>query len=304
MSKIVDLFFAARPLLHLPIWSVYLVALHYHLQLSGRAFHWWHLAAPVGVSLLAAGAYYINQIYDCESDRINQKLGFLQGRMITPNQMWLMAFVCLITPLPLAYVYSKPIFWIFVQLLLFAFVYSMPPLRLKDRPLGGLLANSYCFGFLISLTIMPDLNVHNAGLLGWDLPFYFLLAVGSVHIMTTLPDREGDRLTGKRTLAVAFGPNLSRLAALLLMAASAIVAWRSGFALPTYISIFSAWWIVVAMLLRNGRLDLLAAKLPILLLTILAGYFYPFYLLFIVALIFACRVYYFKRFGIIYPRLA
>jgi hypothetical protein len=36
----------------------------------------------------------------------------------------------------------------------------------------------------------------------------------------------------------------------------------------------------------------------------LAGYFFPVYFLFIVALLIATRIYYRKRFDVIYPRLA
>jgi hypothetical protein len=45
-----------------------------------------------------------------------------------------------------------------------------------------------------------------------------------------------------------------------------------------------------------------AAKLPLLLLTLLAGFFYPGYFLFVVALLFGTRIYYRRRFHIAYPR--
>ncbi len=33
-----DLIFAARPMFHLPGWSIFLVSLHYHHQISGDSF--------------------------------------------------------------------------------------------------------------------------------------------------------------------------------------------------------------------------------------------------------------------------
>ena len=78
MKPAADFFFAARPMLHLPIWSVYLVSLHYHNQLSGSKFDLSDLAMLCLLSLMAAAAYYLNQIHDYDSDKINRKLGCMQ----------------------------------------------------------------------------------------------------------------------------------------------------------------------------------------------------------------------------------
>ena len=48
----------------------------------------------------------------------------------------------------------------------------------------------------------------------------------------------------------------------------------------------------------------MAAKMPLLALTLLAGYYYPVYLGFVVALLVGTRTYYHRRFGVIYPELA
>ena len=52
-----------------------------------------------------------------------------------------------------------------------------------------------------------------------------------------------------------------------------------------------------------AQLVLLAAKLPVLLLTLLAGCYYPIYPAFIVALKIVYRIYYWRRFGVVYPVL-
>jgi len=85
--KLLDLFFAARPMLHLPIWSIYLVSLFYHHQLSHEHFGWANVGLFIGLSLLASGAYFLNQIYDYDSDRINRKLGFLHLGFLTKIEM-------------------------------------------------------------------------------------------------------------------------------------------------------------------------------------------------------------------------
>jgi hypothetical protein len=175
---------------------------------------------------------------------------------------------------------------------------------LKDRPLAGLFANAYGYGFLIPFAVMPEINVNNAGLLGWDNPFYFFCAVGAVYVMTTLSDIRGDAATGKCTVAVVFGRTRSYLLAVMLLGWGCWFGWSSEHFLLAAIAGVSLGTTVIAIFVRSERFDLFATKLPILLLTILAGWWYPFYLLFMVALIAGTRLYYKRRFGMIYPRLA
>jgi 4-hydroxybenzoate polyprenyltransferase len=257
-----------------------------------------------GLSFSAAGAYYINQIYDFETDRINRKVGFLQSGIVGYGDLMKMYILLSVLSFVIGAMVSPVTFAIFLILFVLGYFYSAPPLRLKDRAVGGLLANAVGFGFLISFSSMPEINFHNAGLLGWDNPFYFTLTVGSVYLLTTLPDKKGDALAGKRTMGVVLPQLLVLVIALIFMLVSAYVAFYSHHVVLVYLSLISSAAIVAAMLIRNTGMILLASKLPILLLSLLAGYFFWGYLLFIVAIIFSARVYYKKRFGIIYPKLA
>lgn len=301
--KLLDFVFAARPMLHLPIWSIYLVSLFYHRQLSGDSFRWSDAGMLACLSLLASGAYYLNQMYDQDSDKINRKLGFLQMGLLTERElMGAYVFVSLIA-VGWALLCSFFTLIIFLQFFVLGYAYSAPPLRLKDRPVAGLVVNAYTFGFLVPFTVMPQLTFHNTGLLGWDNPIYFFLAVASIYLLTTLPDREGDRATGKRTVAVLVNPRAVKLLAFLLMLLAAYVASRSQRDLLTLMSLVSAFPVLLALFFEGQKYELFAAKFPIFLLTVLAGYFYPGYLLFIVVLVILSRIYYKRRFNQIYPRL-
>jgi 4-hydroxybenzoate polyprenyltransferase len=182
--KLLDFVFAARPMLHLPIWSIYLVALFYHRKLSGGNFQWSDVGMLACLSLLASGAYYLNQVYDYDSDKINRKLGFLQVGLLNKKELMAAYLVVSVAAIGSAFFYSFLILVIVLQLFVFGYVYSTPPLRLKDRPFPGLLANAYTFGFLVPFTVMPQLNLHNAGRLGWDKPIYFFLAVAAADYPT------------------------------------------------------------------------------------------------------------------------
>ncbi len=298
-----DFFFAARPLLHIPIWSIYLVCLRYHQRLSGESFAPTDLFMLGSLSLLTAGAYYINQVHDVQSDTINRKLGFIAGNYVSVRSAMVMYLVLSAVPLVAAVFVSLFPLFLFAQIVVLGNLYSAPPFRLKDRPLGGLLVNAYGIGFLIPLTVMPEINQHNAGLLGWDNPFYFFFAVGGIYLLTTIADREGDRLTGKRTLSVLWpAPVVKTLAGVLLLA-SVFVAFESGHMLLVYISVLSVGPVLLSLGMPRRSAEMFATKFPIVLLALAAGWFFPLYLVFLVVLIAGTRLYYHKRFGLIYPKL-
>ena len=302
--RLFDFIFAARPMLHIPVWTVYLLCLHYHHELTGESIDYLDLLMLLALNLAFAGAFYINQVFDIESDAINQKLGFIGHGIVSARTMVLAFGVCSMTALLLALWLSSLAFGIMAQIVLLSYAYSAPPWRLKDRPFWSLFANAWTFGFLIPFSVMPDLNLHNAGLLGWDNPFYFLAAVGGITALTMIPDRAGDSLTGKRTVAVVLGTRSTLTIAFILLSTAAYVAFRSQYAPLFYLAGLAAVFVLFAFLFYSERLILVAVKFPLLLMTLLAGFFYPGYLLFLVALVFATRIYYQKRFGILYPSLA
>ncbi|MCX6834884.1 MAG: UbiA family prenyltransferase [candidate division Zixibacteria bacterium] len=302
--RVLDFFFAARPLLHMPIWTVYLVSLHYHHQLSGELFGWRDLVIMAGISLLFAGASYLNQVYDFESDRINGKLGFLQRGLLTQSQLLTGFTVVSLVAMAVAPLFSWLTLFIFAQLLVLSLIYSVTPLRLKDRPVGGLLANAWAFGFLVSVSVMPNMTLHNVGLLGWDAPFSLFLAVGAIYALTTIPDRPGDTATGKRTLAVVLGVTGTTITAIVLLLLAALTALLSRQTVLFFVAAGAAGLVSGTLLLKTESSVRLAAKLPLLALTLAAGYWYPAYLVFVVALLIATRAYYRRRFQVSYPELA
>jgi len=90
MSKdtILDHLFILRPMLHLPVWTIAILGYYsHHPAESGR------LDIPI-LLLLGSGlfgaVFLINQIFDIESDRINNKLHFLPKGYVKINIAWIM----------------------------------------------------------------------------------------------------------------------------------------------------------------------------------------------------------------------
>lgn len=298
-----DLIFAARPLLHVPVWSIYLVSLHYHQAAARRLFGWDDLAVMAGLSLLAGGAYYLNQAYDWEGDAINNKLGLIGAGMLSERAL----MACYLGVSVVALVGAALISWgllvIFAQLFVLGYLYSVPPFRLKDRAFWGLFANAWSFGLLIPLTAVRPLSEHTVGLLGGDTPLFFLLAVGSIYLLTTIPDRHGDQASGKRTLAVIWPVWVVKVTALTLMVLAGALAFAGEMAGLVVVVLISLAPMLISLLMPAPPFERMAAKVPILVLTLWAGKLFPAYLIFVVVLIIATRLYYRTRFNLIYPRL-
>ncbi len=300
MKKILDIIFAARPMLLLPAWSIYLIS--YRVIFNEYYFSIRAMMVLASLTLMTAGFYYINQIFDYNTDMINQKVGFLQRGLIHQREMLAAYLSVTLLSWVLIATQSFALTVIILASSLLGFFYSVPPIKLKDRPLGGLLANGLGFGLLIPLVVifqMPSLS--------WPrlfLALYFFFAVSAGYLLTIIPDREGDAAAGKNTLGANYSNRALILQGLIFVLMSLV---NSIILKNNYLIAISSMSILIfgtAIILPRQRVILFACKFPILLMTLLAGYYYPVYLVFVVAIIILTRLYYHWRFGIIYPRLA
>lgn len=286
-------------MLLLPVWSVYLVT---HRIINGdNEFSPGDGLVLVGVSLIVIGAYFINQIYDFESDRLNRKLGFLQRDLIKKSEMMAAYIVTSIIPLIAGFILDIKIGLVMLIMILIGYVYSASPLRLKDRPLAGLIANAAAYGVLIPMSVPGFMDYFNISRIYIVICFFMMVAAG--YMLTIIPDREGDRKAGKLTLATQSSDKpIIFFAMVFLLAAS-----YSSFVLDNIhliiICIISIALFLVALVIGRSGFILFACKFPILLLSLLAGYYFPTYLVFLLVLLILTRLYYHKRFGIEYPRL-
>ena len=301
--KLIDFIFAARPLLHLPVWTVYLISLEATSNSEIPPFTIENLLAIIALNLLFAGAFYYNQIEDEESDRVNNKLGFLQRNLIARSQMMIAFWIVSVSALVLAVYISYWLLGVIAILILLSITYSHPKTRLKDKPIGGLLANSLAHGALVALAGYPAISEGGLDFKAFYLSLYFCLTVGAVYVMTTIPDMEGDRATGKKTISVRFGEKRAITIAVILMVLGVPVGWQTEvIGLPDLAGL-STGLFLWTMFKQTPGLILLCCKLPLLLLTFWAGAAYPVYLLFVIALIFVTRIYYKRRFNLVYPKL-
>jgi 4-hydroxybenzoate polyprenyltransferase len=179
----------------------------------------------------------LNDIYDYESDRRSARRRAVWGAVIEPDDRSFVFQSC-VAMMPLV-VLSACLtrnwdnYIATVSLLLVAWLYSVPPARLKERPPLDSVANGLGY-FLLPFMMGYSLGADQSAM---PLRYYLLaLCVCGIHALATAADYDADRAAGHRTLAVVFG----RRAAAAIAFAAFFITWLfadfHGVAVRAYIA--------------------------------------------------------------------
>ena len=297
--KILDHLFFLRPMLIIPVWTILLLGIS-HSSISAISS-----TSLIFVALSATGlsgaVFIMNQIFDIESDRLNNKVHFLPKGYISISTAWVMFIILNLVSIGLAFVLSVNVGLIAIVIMLLGILYSAPPIILKNRAWPAAFTNAIGHGTLVFLLGYCAAGGNLvAGLIG-SAPYFF--AVAAVYIGTTLPDIEGDRHTGKITLGVNLGiANAIYLAFscyLLGLGVAALIG--DGLFLIAAGSLFPFY--IYSLFVKTVKFSTLTIKLSIIALSLGATYYYPIYLLFLALLVWLLRFYYKRRFGVHYPTI-
>lgn len=167
-------------------------------------------AATFQIALLTFPMSFIgcalNDLYDVEADRRSPRRRAIWGAVLRESdKRWLYLVVGGLVPIvALGAVLTRRLDNLIATalLLLTAWAYSVPPLRLKERPPLDSLANGLGY-FLLPFVMGYSLNADPRGM---PLKYYLLaVCVCGIHALATAADYDADRAAGHRTLAVAFG---------------------------------------------------------------------------------------------------
>jgi 4-hydroxybenzoate polyprenyltransferase len=201
------------------------------------------------MSLIGCG---LNDIYDFESDRRCSRRRAIWGAVVRESDRPFVFAGCL-AMMPLVVLGACiTANWdniiATVSLLLLAWFYSVPPVRLKERPPLDSLANGFGYFYL------PFVMGYSLGADPRDMPLkYFLLAlcVCGIHALASTADYEADRAAGHRTIAVAWGPRVAASGA----CAAFFTAWVFGdyasTAVRAYITVCAVAALAAAIVPRN-----------------------------------------------------
>jgi 4-hydroxybenzoate polyprenyltransferase len=294
--RILDYIFILRPMLHLPVWTIAILGFYRASSTNSGLLPVLFLGSG-----LAGAVFILNQIYDIESDRLNDKIFFLPRQIIKLGSAWLMVIVLNMVSIILAFYISLSVGVVALVIIMLGVFYSVPPLSLKNKTWWAVIANGIGHGTLVFLlgfcaaggSFLPGIIK--------SLPYFF--SVAAVYIGTTLPDIEGDKQTSKLTLGSVYSEKRAKHT----MMAFYILSLISGFALndtPFLIAaIVAAPFYIWSIFAAKIKPAVMAIKISIISLSLAAGYFEPSYIIFLVFLIVLTRVYYKFRFNLVYPSI-
>lgn len=299
MLKYFDYLFLIRPVLMPPVWTILLLGHNRSSQLSGQN----HLSglAILLVTFLIGAVYVLNQIFDIESDRLNQKLFFLSQRYISKTGAYLeMILLNLLSVIP-AFFISWELGLLFTLGMIFGILYSVPPFSFKNKPISGFVLNALAHGnlaFLIGWSMNQPLSVKA---LFFSIPYLF--AVGAIYLNTTIPDMEGDRKAGKITLAVKWGRDKILVLVSFLVMVSIVLSVLFKDVPFIIASSLSFPFFVYSLFNKKEFAIIIATKIAILFLSIAACIFYPWYFIVLILGFIGTRLYYKTRFNLDYPTI-
>jgi len=282
-----------------PVWTIVLLGHHRSSVVSSESNM--PGVALLLVTFLVGAVYILNQIFDVESDRLNQKLFFLsRGYISKKSAFFEMILLDLISIIP-AFFISWQLGLLFIIGMIFGFLYSIPPFSFKNRPIGGFMMNALAHGnlaFLMGWCMNQFLSFHA---LFFSLPYMF--AVGAIYLNTTIPDIDGDRGMGKITLAVRWGKKKVIVLTCFLVAISMVLSFLIKDIPFLFASSLSFPFFIYSAFDKKDRVIVITTKVSILFLSIAAGIFYPWYFAILILGFVGTRLYYKARFNLDYPTL-
>jgi 4-hydroxybenzoate polyprenyltransferase len=307
-SSRLDYFFVLRPMLFFPGWSTMMAGYFIHTKsswfplLQSQTNHFHLLMLLLTFALVMGSSFVLNQLKDIESDKKNRKLFIISNGIISTKTIWWEVFVLTILAFGIA-------FWInmHVGLMVVTFFvitglfYNFSPARMKDRPWGSLIANglmgwlAFAIGWLANNQPGTDLIIDSIPYLCFNTALY---------LFTTLPDREGDRVSGKKTLAVLFDIKLIIILAFMLYLSGFLVClWLlDRQALVFYI--LSLPLFVTTLIGFQVEDTIRATKYGILFFAISICLRWPVYLILMIMGFFGTKWYFKKRFNFDYPNFS
>ena len=309
--RLLDYFFLTRPILFFPGWATLLIgyaaAMGEHQYLSIFALGIYspelvNLKLILGLlsfTLSMGGCFVLNQLYDIGTDTANKKLFLLGDGFISVQDGYRESVLLIFLSILVAGLLNASLV---VAIILFNLVtglfYNMRPFKFKDKPLWGLFANMIMgwLAFAIGWLIRGEMSMT---LLFTSMPF--LLFNTSLYFLTTLPDTDGDALSGKVTFPVKYGKRMTiTLCLFFFILAFLMGLWhKNEFILV--VSVLTLPFMIRLYLQKTISAAIVAVKAGISFFALAVSLKFPLFIIVMALIFFLTRFYYKTRFGYDYP---
>jgi len=303
-----DYFFVLRPMLFFPGWSTMMAG--YFIQSKSTWFqpfllpinHLHLISILIGFAMVMGSSFLLNQLKDIDSDQKNKKLFFISDGILSKKAVWWEVIILTIVSFLIAFIIKVELGIFFVLFFIITgLFYNFPPLKMKDRPWGSLLANglmgwlAFCIGWATN-------NPISAALIIESLPYLFFNI--ALYLFTTLPDREGDKNSGKKTLAVLYNiKNIIYMAFILYVLGFLVSMWLTD-RQALFFYILTLPLFIRTIIGKNVENTTRTTKFGILFFAISICFRWPVYFFMMLAGFFGTKWYFKKRFNFDYPNFS
>ena len=310
-----------RPLLLVPVWSM--LFLGYYKGLDGRFTNYISLPLvgnmPIVLhpnseilitvllySLLMGAVYILNQMTDRRTDQINGKLYLVAQGYIKHSNLKIQIGILFSASVIIAMLrFPRTYVYMILLSVLLGVLYSIPPIRLKGRPILDLFSNAFGFGIVAFGVGWASVSALSIRLILDCLPY--IICISAVFINTTIPDIKGDVQNGDITIGAFLGIRKSCIVSMLLVGIALLISlflrdiiclMASLLSLPFFVYMTISNWDE-----KSPKISAitLATKVSLLALSFLIAVFIPFYFALLIPTFLLMRVYYWMRFGVSYP---
>jgi len=186
----------------------------------------------------------INQIYDVKIDQVNKPYLPIAAGELSTSTAWMLILVLGGLGLTIVHLlFGQHIALLYTLSLVIGVVYSVPPLRLKQRPLPAMACIVLCRGFLLNYGVNDATSAALGLPFQWSGPVAFITCFVTcfaviIFVAKDLPDVEGDRENDIKTFATWLGTSKMAMASVGLLLANYVVAMVLGI---TQTNIFRSW---------------------------------------------------------------
>lgn len=302
--KYFDIIFLLRPSLFFPVWIMISSGMITSSMQVDRYKIWINefnlntLIIFIAFTIVSGVTFIINQLYDIESDDINNKLFLIKEKISKEYAINLCKVLLIIAFILLLTTGISNIILASILFLFWGIFYNLKPFEYKQSPKMSIVIN-FSAG-LILFTIGWNITGHiNINILYFSLPYLFCFS--AVSMLTAIPDMLGDKKINKRTFPIKYGERTTILIATILVLLSFIlglnnndptISTASLISLPFYI--FNIFSLKLNNVLRTIRFSIF--NLGFFLMAV-----YPY--LFIINFInfYFIKYYYWHRFDLHYP---
>jgi 4-hydroxybenzoate polyprenyltransferase len=247
-------------------------------------------------------SFVLNQLKDIESDKKNKKLFIISNGILSSKVIWYEVIILTLISFLIAFCINSAVgILVIIFFVLTGLLYNFSPIKMKDRPWGSLFANGLMGWLAFSIGWSAN-NPMTTTLLLDSVPY--LCFNTALYLFTILPDREGDKISGKKTLAVLF-----KIRHIIYLA---FIFYLSGFVVSIILEdrqalifyIFSLPFFVITLIGKEVEDTIRATKYGILFFALSICLRWPAYLVLMVIGFFGTKWYFKKRFNFNYPNFS